>query len=122
MSPWGTPQSSQPTQFSESPSPFPDSQSQGNATTVHGNPAWQLPQIDLLNIGNAEEYFDLDDPQQQSFWYRDETVGTRATRGTRNDQPSYAFLAQIEKAYNLSEMDRDEAVVLVFDQMSNPQK
>ena len=122
MSPLGTPQSSQSTQFSESPSPFPDSQSQGNATTVHGNPAWQSPQIDPLNIGNAEEYFDLDNPDQQSFWYNDETVGTRASRGTRNDQPAYAFLAQIEKAYRLPEMDRDEAVMLVFDQVSNPQK
>ena len=125
MSPLGTPQSpqsSQSTQFSQSPSPFADSQSQGNATTVHGNPAWQLPQLDPLDIGNdgMGQYFDLDNPDQQAFWYQDETVGTRAARGTRNDQPSYVFLTRIEKAQYLPEMDRDEAVMLVFDEMINP--
>ena len=93
MSPLGTPlspQSLQSTQFSQSPSPFADSQSQGNATAVHDNPAWQLPQLDPLDIGNdgMGQYFDLDNPDQQAFWYQDETAGTRAARGTRNDQPS----------------------------------
>ena len=68
------------------------------------------------------QYFDLDNPDQQAFWYQDETVGTRAARGTRNDQPSYVFLTRIEKAQYLPEMDRDEAVMLVFDEMINPQK
>ena len=68
------------------------------------------------------QYFDLDNPDQQAFWYQDETVGTRAARGTRNDQPSYVFLTQIEKAQYLPEMDRDEAVMRVFDEMINPQK
>ena len=100
MSQLGTPQLSQSTQFSQSPSPFSESQSQGNATTVRGNPAWQLPQLDPLHIGNDRmgQYFDLDNPDQQAFWYQDETMGTRAARGTRNDQPSYVFLTQIEKA------------------------
>ena len=68
------------------------------------------------------QYFDLDNPEQQEFWYQDETVGTRATRGTRNGQPSYVFLTQIEKAHYQPEMDRDEAVMLVLDTMSNPTK
>ena len=128
MFPSGTPQSqqsSQSTQFSQSPSPFADSQSQGNATVqCHDNPAWQLLQLDPLDIGNdgMGQYFDLDNPHQQAFWYQDETVGTRAARGTRNDQPSYVFLTQIEKAQYLPEMDRDEAVMRVFDEMINPKK
>ena len=68
------------------------------------------------------QYFDLDNPDQQAFWYQDETVGTRAARGTRNDQPSYGFLTKIEKAQYLPEMDRDEAVMRVFGEMINPQK
>ena len=80
------------------PSPFADSQSEGNAT-VHVNPAWQLPQLDPLDLDNdgMGQYFDLDNPDQQEFWYQDETVGTRAARGTRNDQPAYVFWTQIEK-------------------------
>ena len=57
MSPLCTPvgsrsqHSSQFTQFSQSPSPFADSQlqSEGGNATVHGNPAWQPPQLDLAN-------------------------------------------------------------------------
>ena len=60
------------------------------------------------------QYFDLDNPDQQEFWYQNETVGTRSTRGIRNDQPSYAFLTQIEKAHYLPEMDGDEAVMRAF--------
>ena len=62
------------------------------------------------------QYFDLDNPDQQAFGYQDETVGTRAARGTRNDQPSYVFL----KAHHLPEMERDEAVMHVFDELINP--
>ena len=49
-------------------------------------------------------------------------MGTRSTRGRRNDQPSYVLLTQIEKAQYLPEMDRDEAVMRVFDTMINPSK
>ena len=68
------------------------------------------------------QYFDLDNPDQQKFWYQNETMGTRATRGTRNDQPADAFFIQIEKAQYLPEMDRDEAVMRVFNEMINPSK
>ena len=73
------------------------------------------------------QYFDLDNPDQLAFWYQDETAGTRAASGppgTKNDQPSYmyVFLTQIEKAQYLPEMDRDEAVMHVFDEMINPHK
>ena len=49
-------------------------------------------------------------------------MGTRATRGTRNNQPSYdiVFLTNQEGAF--STMDRDEAVMLMFDTMINPSK
>ena len=108
MSPLGTPvgshsqHSSQSTQFSQSPSPFAGSQCEGGNATVHGNPEWQPPQLDVDNDG-VGQYSDLDNPDQQEFWYQKETVGTRATRGTRNDQPSYVFLTQIEKAHYLPE-------------------
>ena len=128
MSPLGTPQSqqsSESTRCSQSPSLFADSQSGGNAT-VHGNPAWQLAQhnpLDLNNYGMGQ-YFDLGNPDQQEFWYQDETAGTKAARRTRkcNDQPAYVFLARIEKVQYLPEMDRDEAVIRVFDEMANPSK
>ena len=94
MSPPGSPvgshsqHSSQSTQFCQSPSPFANSQSENGNATVHGKPAWQPPQLDLDNDG-VGKFFGLDNPEQQEVWYQDETVGTRATRGTRNDQPSY---------------------------------
>ena len=86
-------------------------------TILHGS-------FHMMEGDTPGQYFDLDNPDQQEFWYQDETVGTRATRGTRNDQPTndIVFLARTDKAHYLPEMDRDEAVMRVFDETTNPSK
>lgn len=86
------------------------------------SPAMQSPYVSISPLADSlsppiytedgQQYFDLDHPSQQEFWYNEEPPAPRP-------RPNYSFLVseqydEVEKAHRLPEMDRAEGVTRVF--------